>query len=82
MKIKRWKELSEEEKNLRLKKICGAVAVIFVIVLLLLLMKCEGCSSSSSKKRNFFDGKGHAYGERLSGNDLFDNEYGKGLHIQ
>ena len=40
MKFKRWKDLSEEEKNIRLKKICSGAAVVFVIVLLLLLMKC------------------------------------------
>ena len=81
MKFKRWKDLSEEEKNIRLKKICSGAAVVFVIVLLLLLMKCQGCSSESRGKngRNFFDGKGHNYGEEISGAGIFDNEYGKGV---
>ena len=38
-------------------------------------MKCEGCSSESRRKgRDFSDGRGHSYGERMSGNDLFDDE--------
>ena len=76
MNFKRWKDLSNEEKEKCLKKICGAGAVIFVIILLLLLMKCEGCSSSS--RRNFSDGRGHSYGERISKDGLFDSEYGSG----
>ena len=81
MNFKRWKDLSDEEKNIRLKKICGGAAVVFVIVILLLLMKCEGCSSEGRRKhgRNFYDGKGHSYGEELSGAGIFDNEYGKGV---
>ena len=81
MKFKRWKDLSDEEKNIRLKRICGGVAFVFVLALLLLLMKCEGCSSANRRKngRNFYDGKGHAYGEEISGADLFDSEYGKGV---
>ena len=35
MELKRWKDLSDKEKENRLKKICGAVAVIFVIILLI-----------------------------------------------
>ncbi len=75
MKLKRWKDLSDQEKNARLKKIGGGLAIVFVIVFLLLLMKCQGCSSG---RRNFYDGRGHSYGEKISGADLFDNEYGKG----
>ena len=77
MKFKFWKELTEEEKEKLLKRICGVAAVIFVIILLLMLMKCQGCSSSG-RSRDFADGRGHAYGEKFSGNGLFDNEYGKG----
>ena len=81
MQFKCWKDLSDEEKNIRLRRICGGAAIVFVIVMLLLLMKCEGCSSASHRKngRNFYDGKGHSYGEEFSGADLFDNEYGKGV---
>ena len=72
MKFIRWKNLSEEEKNKRLKNICCGMAVIFLIILILLLMKCEGCSSESRKKgRDFSDGKGHSYGEEISGADIF-----------
>ena len=77
MKFKFWKELTEEEKEKLLKRICGVAAVIFVIILLLMLMKCQGCSSGS-RGRDFADGRGHAYGEKFSGNGLFDNEYGNG----
>ena len=38
-------------------------------------MKCEGCTSSPRVRRDFLDDKGHSYGERLSGDGLFDREY-------
>lgn len=79
MKFKFWKDLSDEQKEKLLKKICGITALVFIIVLLLLIMKCEGCSSTSRKRRNFSDGKGHSYGEKFSGSDIFDNDYGKGV---
>ncbi len=79
MKFKFWKDLSDEQKEKLLKKICGITALVFIIVILLLIMKCEGCSSTSRKRRNFSDGKGHSYGEKFSGSDIFDNDYGKGV---
>lgn len=79
MKFKFWKDLSDEQKEKLLKKICGITAFVFIIVILLLIMKCEGCSSTSRKRRNFSDGKGHSYGEKFSGSDIFDNDYGKGV---
>ena len=79
MKIKFWNNLSDKEKEKLLKRICGGTAVLFVIILLLLLMKCEGCSSSAKRNgRDFTDGRGHAYGEELSGTNLFDDSYGQG----
>ena len=78
MRFKFWKDLSDEQKEKLLKKICGITALVFVIIILLLLMKCEGCSSSG-RRRNFSDGKGHSYGEKFSGSDIFDSEYGKGV---
>ena len=78
MKFIHWKDLTDELKNARLKKIFGAAAVIFIVILVLLLMRCEGCSSESTKKkRDFGDGKGHSYGEEFSGAGLFNDEYGK-----
>ena len=78
MKFIHWKDLTDEQKNARLKKIFGAAAVIFIVILVLLLMRCEGCSSDSTKKkRDFGDGKGHAYGEEISGADIFNDDYGK-----
>lgn len=79
MKFKFWNDLSDEQKEKLLKKICGITALVFIIVILLLIMKCEGCSSTSRKRRNFSDGKGHSYGEKISGSDIFDNDYGKGV---
>lgn len=79
MKFKFWNDLSDEQKEKLLKKICGITALVFIIVILLLIMKCEGCSSTSRKRRNFSDGKGHSYGEKFSGSDIFDNDYGKGV---
>lgn len=79
MKFKFWKDLSDEQKEKLLKKICGITALVFIIVILLLIMKCEGCSSTSRKRRNFSDGKGHSYGEKFSGSYIFDNDYGKGV---
>ena len=35
MKFKRWKDLSDEEKNIRLRRIFGGAAIVFVGVLLL-----------------------------------------------
>ena len=79
MKLKFWKDLSKEQKEKILKRVCAGAAVIFVVILLLLLMKCEGCSSASRRKiRDFSDGRGHNYGEKLNGAELFDNEYGEG----
>ena len=79
MKFKFWKDLSDEQKEKLLKKICGITALVFIIIILILIMKCEGCSSTSRKRRNFSDGKGHSYGEKFSGSDIFDNDYGKGV---
>ena len=79
MKIKLWKDLTAEEKEKLLKRICGAAAVIFVIIFILLLMKCEGCSSESKRQRKYADGRGHAYGEELYGTDIFNDDYGKGV---
>ena len=80
MKFIHWKELSDEQKNIRLKKVFGATAVVFIVIIVLLLMRCEGCSSDSTKrKRDFGDGKGHSYGEEISGADIFNDEYGKGF---
>ena len=76
MEFKRWKDLSDEEKDKRLKKICSyAASALFIIIFLLILMKCEACSSTYRHNRDFSDGRGHAYGERLSGNDLFADDY-------
>ena len=58
MKFIHWKELTDEQKNIRLKKLFGAAIVVFIVILVLLLMRCEGCSSDSTKrKRDFGDGK-------------------------
>ena len=77
MKLLRWKDLNDTQKNSCLKKICTGAAVLFLIILILLLMKCESCSTESKKHRDFSDGKGHSYGEKLSGAELFNDEYGK-----
>ena len=41
MKFKFWNDLSDEQKEKLLKKICGITALVFIIVILLLIMKCE-----------------------------------------
>ena len=78
MKLRFWKDLTEQEKEKRLKKIWMGSAIVLLVIIILLLMKCEGCSSASRKSRNYADGKGHIYGEKLSGNDIFDDNYGQG----
>ncbi len=79
MNFKRWKNLTEQEKEKRLKRIWTVTSGIFILIILLLLMKCEGCSSDTPRKnRDFTDGRGHSYGEQLSGSSLFVNGYENG----
>ena len=82
MKFKFWKELSEEEKEKLLKRICYGAAILFVIIFILFLMKCQGCSEASARKRrNFSDGRGHSYGEEIDGAGIFDKDYGQGAEV-
>ena len=80
MKLARWKNLTEEEKNKLLKKLFTASALVFIVILVLLLMRCQGCSNQKNRGENdFSDGKGHVYGQKISGEELFNDEYGKGV---